>query len=178
MVGEGDGLGPLKVGVAGHHRIQIVLGLGHQYLLQSGQLLQQLGDLLLGIQLGVQCHLVVPAAGGVQALARVADALGQDGLDIHVDIFVVGRELHLPGLNVRQNAGQSGNDGLGILLGDDALLAQHGRMGHGAGDILLIQPLVKGDGGVEVVDLRVGLLLEPSAPKFHNCSLLLRRKGG
>ena len=146
VVGEGGGLGPLQVGVTGHHRIQVGLGLLDEDLLQIQHLADDDGDLLLGVQPGIHRHLVIPAPGGVQALARVADALGQHGLDVHVDVLVVQGELHLVVLNVGQNGLQALDDLLGLVLLDDALLAQHGGVGHGAGDVLLVQPGVKADG--------------------------------
>ena len=52
----------------------------------------------------------------------------------------------------------------GLVLLDDPLPAQHGRVGDGPGDVLPIHPGVKGNGGVKVVDLVIGLLLKPSSP--------------
>ena len=49
-------------------------------------------------------------------------------------------------------------------------------MGHGAGDVLLVEPLVKLDGGVEVVDKGVGILAEPPGPEFHSSVLSSRRR--
>ncbi len=90
------------------------------------------GISLLTIQAEVHRHLVVPAAGGVQPLARVPDALGEHGLDIHVDVLVLQGELHLSGLNVGQDGLEAVDDLLGLVLLDDPLLAQHGRVGDGA----------------------------------------------
>ena len=77
VVGEGGRLGPLEVGVAGHHGVQMGLGLLHQDLLQIQHLADKDGNLLLHIQTGVHRHLVISAAGGVETLARIADALGE-----------------------------------------------------------------------------------------------------
>ena len=167
-MGEGGGLGPLEVGIAGHHRVQVGLGLFHQHLLQVQDLLDDGGDLFFHIKASVHGHLVVPGAGGVQPLASVADALGQHGLDVHVDVLVVQRELHLAVLDVGQDGLQALDDLLGLVLLDDALLAQHGGVGDGAPDVLLIQPGVKADGGIKVVYQCVGLLLKPSSPKLHS----------
>ena len=104
----------------------------------------------------------------MEALARVADALGQHGLDVHVDVLVVHGELHLAVLNVGQNGLQALDDLLGLVLLDDSLLAQHGGVGDGAPDVLLIQPGIKADGGIKVVYQCIGLLLKPSSPKLHS----------
>ena len=56
----------------------------------------------------------------------------------------------------------------GLVLLDDPLPAQHGRVGDGPGDVLPVQPLIELDGGVKVVNQVVGLLLEPACPEFHS----------
>ena len=117
--------------------------------------------------------MVVPAPRGVQPLAGVANALGEDGLDIHMNIFVVHGELHFTSLNVRQDGLQAADDLIRFCLLDDALLAQHGGVGDGAGDVLLIQAGVEVDGRIKIIDQGIGLFLEPSSPKFHNVSLLI-----
>ena len=71
----------------------------------------------------VHRHLVVPGAGGVQALARVPDALGEQGLDVHVDVLIVHGELHLVSLDVRQDGLQALHDLLYLMLLNDPLLA-------------------------------------------------------
>ncbi len=103
MLGKGDGLRPLEMGVAGHDGVLVLLRLSAEDRLQLQQLPHDDGDLLPDIHAEVQRHLVVAAAGGVQALARVADPRGEQGLDVHVDVLVVGGEFHLPRFDVCQN---------------------------------------------------------------------------
>ena len=74
----------------------------------------------------------------MQALARVADALGQQLLNVHVDILVIGDELHLAVLDVLQDALESLDDLFRLVLLDDTLPAEHGRMRDRAGDVFLI----------------------------------------
>ena len=166
-MGKGSGLGPLQVGVAGHDGVQIGLGLLDEHLLQVQHLLDDDGDLFLYIQAGIHGHLVVPAASGVQALARIPNALGEQGLNVHVDVLIIQGELHLVVLNVSQNGLQALNNLLGLMLLDDPLLAQHGGVGNGAGNVLLVKPGVKADGGVKIIYQGIGLLLKPSSPEFH-----------
>ena len=109
----------------------------------------------------------------MQPLAGVANALGEDGLDIHMNIFVVHGEFYFTSLNVRQDGLQAADDLIRFCLLDDALLAQHGGVGDGAGDVLLVQAGVEVDGRIEIIDQGIGLFLEPSSPKFHNVSLLI-----
>lgn len=54
------------------------------------------------------------------------------------------------------------------MLLDDALLTQHLGMGDGAGDVLLIEPGIKLDGRVKIIDKSIGLLLKPTSPELHN----------
>ena len=166
-VGEGDGLGPLEVGVPRHDGVQIPLGLPDEGLFQLQEHPDDDGDLLLDEQPEVQGHLVVPAPGGVEPLAGGPDALGEQDLHVHVDVLAVLGELHLAVLDLVQEDLQGLHDLVGLFLGDDPLLPQHGGVGHGAGDVLLIQPGIEGDGGVEVVYLVVGFLLKPACPKLH-----------
>ena len=108
----------------------------------------------------------------MEAFPCVADAGGQQGFDIHVNILIVGGKLNFPRLHVCQNLLQAPGDGLRVLPGDDAAVRQHDGMGYGSGDVLPVQPLVKGDGGIKVVHKGVGVLSKPPGPQFHgNCSL-------
>ena len=73
-------------------------------------------------------------------------------------------ELHLVRLDVRQDGLQALHNLLHLVLPNDPLLAQHLGMGDGSGDVLLVQPGVKLDGGVKIIDQCIGLLLKPASP--------------
>ena len=107
----------------------------------------------------------------MQALAGVADFRGQQRLDVHVDILVVGGKRNLARLDLRQKLRQPLLDFLVVLRRENAAVAEHLRVRHGAGDVLLVKSLVKGNRGVEVVDQLVGLFLKASCPKFHSLFL-------
>ena len=49
-------------------------------------------------------------------LARIPNALGEQGLDVHVDVLVVQRELHLAVIDVGQDGLQALDDLLGLVL--------------------------------------------------------------
>ena len=87
-----------------------------------------------------------------QALAGIADALGEHGFDVHVDVLVVQGELHLPRLNILQDGLQALHNLFRLVLLDNPLPAQHLGVGNGAPDVLPVQPGVKPDGGVKIVD--------------------------
>ena len=101
------------------------------------------GDL--GVHACVEGYLIVPAAAGMQALAGLADPFRQEGFHIHVDILRIHHPLNPTGPGILQNSLQPFHDLLRVLPGNDSLLAQHGRVGDGAGDILLEEPLIKGN---------------------------------
>ena len=103
----------------------------------------------------------------MQALAGIADSLDEQLFHVHVDIFCVKLKLHLARSNVRHDFFKAGDNPVCIFPGDDALRAEHGCMRNGTVDVLLIQALIKGDGGVEIVDKSVSFLFKTSAPKFH-----------
>ena len=111
----------------------------------------------------------------MQTLARVTDALGQELLVCHVDIFVeFGRKVDFARFNIGKDALKALDNLLYIVLRDNALTAEHGRVCDRALNILGIHPAVEHNGGVKVVDDGVGFLLEPAGPHFsHICKVLV-----
>ena len=106
-------------------------------------------DFLFQIEADVHRHLIVSAPCGVELLAGGADSLRQDAFDIHMDVFLLDGESNLSFFDFRQDL-QEGLFNLGGLFsGQDSLLGQHFSVGDAAGDILLIESLVKLDRGVE-----------------------------
>ena len=81
-----------------------------------------------------------------------------------MNVLVIERELYVAFLDILEDALEALNDLLGLVLLDDALSAQHGRVRDRAGDVLLVQAAVKQDGRVKVVYYKIGLLLETSCP--------------
>ena len=138
IVGKRGRLRTLQMGVARHDRIQIFAALFDQRLHECADHGDDLLDLLFHIHTHIKRNLIVARAAGVQTLARVADALGQQLLDVHVDVLVVERELHLAVFDVFQNILQALDDLFRLVLFNDALLAQHGRVRDRTGDIFLI----------------------------------------
>ena len=168
VVAKGDGLGPLHVGVAGHHRGGVLLRFAAQHFHKVLQLGLDGGAVLAQGQAHIQSDLVVAAAGGVQALARVADAGGELPLHKGVDVLGVRVNHQGAGIQIGQNALQALHNLLAFAFLDDAALPQHGGVGHAALDILPVHPAVDGDAGVKVVGLGVGFLLETAFPKLHS----------
>ena len=151
MMTEHDRLRSLQVGVARHDGLAVLRRLVGDHLDERHDQLFDGRDLFFEIELDVQRHLIVAAARGVQALAVVADALGQLALDKGVDVLGFHVDLQRAGFDVGKNAAQALNDVGAALLADDAAPAEHGRVGDAALDVLAVHAAVKGDGGVEIV---------------------------
>ena len=128
------------------------------------QAVQDLTDLLLQIQPAVHLALVIAAAGGVELLTHLADALDQAALDAHMNVFIFHGEDDLSAGDVCPNPLQAGDDLVPLGLGDDALLGQHGHMGHTAVNVLIIHTLVKKDGGVVFFHDLIHVFFKPAAP--------------
>ena len=100
MVGQGNGLGLLQVGVARHDGVGVPGGVFQNGPEQRRELFDRAGNGRLHVKPHIQRHLVVAAAAGVHPLARRADALGQKRFNVHVDVFGPHRKLHLAGFNI------------------------------------------------------------------------------
>ena len=168
VVAKGDGLGPLHVGVARHHRGGVLLRFAAQHFHKVLQLGLNGGAVLPQSQAHIQGHLIVAAAGGVKALSRVADAGGKLPFHKGVDVLGVRVDHQRAAVQIRQNALQPLNDLLAFAFLNDAALSQHGGVGHAALNVLPVHPAVDGDAGVKVVCLGVGFLLEAAFPKLHS----------
>ena len=103
--------------------------------------------------------------------AHVADAADEDGLHVHMDVLSLFVESHFACFDVVQDFTQCFHNEVCVLLGDDALFAQHGCVCHTAGDVLVIHAAVKADGGMEMVCEAVCGFGEASAPKFLHKNL-------
>ena len=116
------GWGPLHVGVPGHDGDGVPLRFFAQHRYKVLQLGLDGGAVLAQGQAHIQGHLVVAAAGGVQALARVADAGGQFPLHKGVDVLGVGVDGESAGVQVRQDGFEARDDLLAFAFVDDAAL--------------------------------------------------------
>ena len=96
----------------------------------------------------------------MEAFAGVAYPFGEDGLDVHVDVFGVGGKPESAGFDVGEYALEGFDDFFGFALFYDAALTEHGGVGDGAFDVLLVHSAVEGDRGIEVIDARVDVFFE------------------
>ena len=167
MVRQQDGLRVLHVGETGHDRALVFVGLLHQRGLKRADLLHQVVDLVAQIQPDVERDLVVAAAGGVNTRALGAERFGQRRLDVHVDVFQLDLELHFAFGDPAFQDGKLAADGVGGFLRNDPGRAEHGGMRHAAGDVVLVEAFVVGDGLGEVLNAALSLFGESAAPESH-----------
>ena len=143
---EGHGLGTLQMGVAGHDVPGALFGLVAQHGDQFFDLALDMPAGFPQIQADVQRHLVVAAAAGVQPLTGIAHAGGEGLLHKGVYILGVGVNFQCTAVQILQDRVQPLVNIVHILLGDNPLTAQHGRVYQAALDILLNHPRIKADG--------------------------------
>ena len=84
---EGDGLRDLQMGEAGHDGLRLAFGQGDDGRLQAVDFTEDALNGSAGVKADVGCDLIVARAPGMQAFARVADAVGQAFFDVHMHIF-------------------------------------------------------------------------------------------
>ncbi|MPN48412.1 hypothetical protein SDC9_196019 [bioreactor metagenome] len=116
----------------------------------------------------------------MQPLAGIARACGQRRLNKGVDILGVRVNCQLPGEKFPLDLLKMGEDGVTVRGINNALRAEHGRVGHAAVNVLGEQAAVGRDGGVEVVGFFVRLFGKAARPEFHaqhlRFSLRLKRR--
>ena len=138
VMAEGNGLGDLQMGKAGHDGIRFPAG----DIQQSGHdRRQQCADgvhFVPQVQPQVSRHLVVTGAAGVQFLADIADPLDQGGFDIHMHVFQFNLPLEFAGLDVFQDRLQPVHDQVAFPFTDRLHPGEHADMGDGTGDIVAV----------------------------------------
>ena len=152
MVGEPHRLGPLPVGVPRQEGVDVALGLAQQRLGEGAQEASLGRRALAQVQQHVGDDLVVAAAGGVQAPARVAHQLCEPPLDRRVDVLVPLAEGEVPARQLVLDAREAGRDGVGVLAGDDPLCGQHARVRPRGRQVLGPEAAVDVERGVEAVE--------------------------
>ena len=148
----GDRLAALEVSVAGDDGGGVFSRAVEQGFLQAGDGDEQAVDLGAGVEAGVGGDLVVAGAGGVEFRAGRADAAGELGLDVHVDVLERGLELEFPRLDVREDFLQSVFD-LGKLVireQTDGFLSA--GVGDGTCNVMRKKPPVIRNGFAELLD--------------------------
>ena len=144
MMGEGDRLGALKVGVAGDDDGGIPFSESDKGALEGADLLGEGVEFVAEPESDIDGDLIIAAAGGVE-FGTGWDAPGELGLDVHVDILELGLPMEGAGLDLLSDGLEAGADGLELGLGEDADLLEHGGVGDRAADVLTPEPPIEGD---------------------------------
>ena len=87
MMAEGDRLGCLKMGEAGHDDVGAGQRLLGQGALETGELAIQAVEGVANVEPEIDGHLIIAGTGGVQPARRFADQIPEPRLDVHVDIL-------------------------------------------------------------------------------------------
>lgn len=142
-----DRLGLLQVGVTGHDEVELVLGARDGHLDEVTQDGVQLAQLIPQPQAHVGCDLLVAGSAGVQLASNLlANDLRESALVGCVDVLVVllddkgvcapfFGDLLEPALDLGE-----------LVLGQDAALGVGSGEGNGAGNILLPEYTIVGEG--------------------------------
>ena len=116
MRGESYGLRTLKMGVARHDSVLVLLRLGVQSFHKLLNKLHDLRHVLFQIQPDIKRHLVVAAAPRVQALARITYAAGKLALNEGVNILRIGVYKQFTGDNIVSDGGKPGENTFTVLF--------------------------------------------------------------
>ena len=167
VMGEQHRLGRLDVGRAGQHGVPLALGEVHQRPLQADDPRDEPVHGPPGPQPEVGGHLVVARAAGVQLAAHAADALGEQRLEVHVDVL----EGRIPGdrprFDVLAQPDQPALEDRDLVLGQQPGSTEPADVRDRARDIVQREHRVDLDGARELRHPRVRPLAEPTAPQPH-----------
>ena len=164
MVREKHGLAALEVRVAGQYDILVSGGGFEQGVLEAGNEKGKVVDGVAAVEAGVGGDLVVARAGGVEFRSGRTDALGQLGLDVHVDVLEFLFPLEGAGVDVRLDGKQAVLDGGEFLVREQPGARLGAGVGDGAADILAVEPPVEAHGFTVALDERRGFFLESAFP--------------
>ena len=114
-------LGSLEMGVAGENHIRISVTAADEGPLQLDQLRVNVVDGVADPQPEIGRDLVVSAAPRMQLSPDISEAIDQRLLDVHVDVFQVGSQLEVAGLDFCANFEQPLLDLLLFGRGDDSV---------------------------------------------------------
>ena len=130
MMAKRHRLRALQMREARHDRLGLGVGPLDQRQLQHLDLRQERVDGVAHIEPEIGRHLVVARTRRVQPPRRVADQLAQPRFDIHVNVFERARKVELLRFRSRPaRAFSPVDDGVAVLVRQNARLGKHGGMG-------------------------------------------------
>ena len=110
VVRKKDRLGGLQVGEARHDHAQVKFRLEKERIDQQIEIGADFHQFVAQIEADIESNLIVAGAPGMEPLAGLADASGEAGLDVHVDVLEGHREIELPRLDLAQYLLQAVDD--------------------------------------------------------------------
>src|SRR5439155_11513147 len=134
----------------------------HQRTLEPGDFPGKFDDLVAQPHPGIERHLAVAGAGGVQPSSR-GHAAWQLLFEIHVDVFELRSPLKPAGGNLLANVIERFDDGSMFRLAEYPDALEHRRVGDGPEEIVPPQPPIERNGFSEPRDIRVGSAGKPPA---------------
>jgi len=161
MVGEGDGLAALEVGVAGEEDVSGAAAEADEGTLKLGEFPVECGDFVADPESDVEGDLVIAGAAGVEFGAS-GDAPGELGLDVHMNVFEGGVPREGASFDFGGDGFETLADGMTFRGGEHANAGEHGGVGDGAADVLPPEAPVKADRLGKGGDVGGGTRLEAS----------------
>ncbi len=116
--------------------------------------------------MGIQCHLVIAAASSMESATSFTDCISEPFFNIHVNIFQSHLKGEIPLLDFLVDILQTIDNVITVSLRDNPHLGQHGSMGNGTSNVLIVHPLVKIDGSLKIIYHLVSGLGKPSTPEL------------
>ena len=172
MVGQGQRLGPLQMGVTGNQGVKVLLGMAKERALKP----QQSGidgiDLLAQPEPQIRSNLVIAAAAGVQLFAERPQQFDQAALNGEMNVLGFQAWVEITRSSFLPNGFKAFDQLLTLLGADQVATAQHSGVGHRAIEVLLQQGDVKANRGVEPLNAGVQALLKAIAPARARTCLL------
>jgi hypothetical protein len=110
----------------------------------------------------------------LQLPAQVSQPLNQCSLNVRVNVFERGRELHLYPLDHAFDLAERSNNLLGLFGGQQPHRTEHASVGLAGADIVPIEPSIDGDRFRERLDPLVSASRESSSPRLGHCVLFPR----
>ena len=136
MMGKGDRLGTLEMGVPRHRHVRVPGRGVRKRISQIEHAVHQREQRSARPEADIVDDLVIARAAGVQATGDSADDFPKSPFDTCVHILVGDGEREVAGLELGEYLPETALELSSIFGADDALLAKHARVRDGAANIL------------------------------------------
>ena len=160
------GLRGLQVREPGHDHVDLALGAVARHRDELAQVPAEHDELRPEPHPGIRRHLVVAGPTRVQLARDRTDHLPESSLVGGVDVLVSVLHLERVGGPLLGNLPEALDEGIALVVGDDARLSERARVAHAAADVLLRHAAVEGQGLVELLHQRVDVLGEAASPQL------------